>query len=83
MEKKTKILEPSLRVDFSEEGFILKSQTMQSVFDLAKRASKSNANVLLKGERGTEKEKIARLIHSHSDRSSGPFITISLSLIHI
>ncbi len=47
---------------------------MRSVFGVLERASRSNAPVLFLGESGTGKELMARGVHDHSPRRSGPFV---------
>ena len=41
------------------------------------QASRSDAKILLTGESGVGKEVVARLVHRHSARSSGPFVAIN------
>jgi two-component system, NtrC family, response regulator AtoC len=48
--------------------------------DRVARAS-SNATVLIQGETGSGKELMARYLHAHSARASGPFIDINCSAI--
>jgi two-component system, NtrC family, response regulator AtoC len=48
--------------------------------DKVARAS-SNATVLIQGETGSGKELMARYLHAHSARASGPFIDINCSAI--
>ncbi len=56
---------------------VAKSAAMQRVIELAKRAAKVDAPVLLTGETGAGKERIARLIHEASHRAPGPFIPVN------
>jgi DNA-binding NtrC family response regulator len=62
-------------------GIVAKSVGMQQVVDLARRVAKVDATVLVAGESGAGKERIARLVHDESARSSGPFIAINCGAI--
>jgi two-component system nitrogen regulation response regulator GlnG len=57
------------------------SSAMQEIFKTIGRVAKSDATVLIEGESGTGKELIARAIHSHSSRWSGPFVALNCSAI--
>ncbi|HVS65224.1 MAG TPA: sigma-54-dependent Fis family transcriptional regulator [Thermoanaerobaculia bacterium] len=62
-------------------GIVAKSPRMQQVVELAKRVAKVDATVLITGESGVGKERIARLLHDESSRSSGPFIAVNCGAI--
>jgi transcriptional regulator with PAS, ATPase and Fis domain len=62
-------------------GIIAKSLKMQQVVDLAMRIAKVDAPVLITGESGVGKERIARLVHAESTRTEGPFIAVNCSAI--
>jgi two-component system nitrogen regulation response regulator GlnG len=54
---------------------------MQDMFRAIGRLSHSAATVLITGESGTGKELVARALHRHSPRSSGPFIALNTAAI--
>jgi two-component system response regulator HydG len=62
-------------------GIVAKSPAMEELVDLARRVAKFDATVLITGESGSGKERIARLIHEESTRSTGPFIAINCGAI--
>jgi transcriptional regulator with PAS, ATPase and Fis domain len=49
---------------------------MQRVFELIKKASEVDSNVLIEGESGTGKELMARAIHMNSARKKAVFLAI-------
>jgi two-component system, NtrC family, nitrogen regulation response regulator GlnG len=57
------------------------SAAMQEIFKTIGRLANSDATVLIEGESGTGKELIARAIHVHSPRWSGPFVALNCSAI--
>jgi two-component system nitrogen regulation response regulator GlnG len=54
---------------------------MQDVFRAIGRLSQSNVTVMITGESGTGKELVARALHKHSQRASGPFVAINTAAI--
>ena len=62
-------------------GMVAKSPTMRQVMDLARRVAKVDATVLITGESGVGKERIARLVHDESTRAAGPFIAVNCGAI--
>ncbi len=54
---------------------------MQEVFRAIGRLARSKITVLINGESGTGKELVARALHRHSPRGSGPFIALNMAAI--
>jgi DNA-binding NtrC family response regulator len=53
-----------------------KSPVMAELFDLVERVSPSDVNVLILGESGVGKERIAKLIHEKGARREHPFVVV-------
>jgi len=62
-------------------GIVAKSARMQNVVELTRRVAKVDATVLITGESGVGKERIARLVHDESTRAAGPFIAVNCGAI--
>lgn len=54
---------------------------MQDVFRAIGRLSQSNVTVMITGESGSGKELVARALHKHSTRATGPFVAINTAAI--
>jgi DNA-binding NtrC family response regulator len=63
------------------ENIVAQSAEMQEVLAVVERVAPTNSTVLLGGESGVGKDMIARAIHQHSRRASGPFIKINCTAI--
>ncbi|SFH05832.1 PAS domain S-box-containing protein [Desulfotomaculum arcticum] len=71
-----------LRRKFIEqENVVIKSTSMKEVMEISLRLAQVDSTVLLLGESGVGKEVVAKTIHKHSKRSSGPFITVNCGAI--
>ncbi|MGD8859739.1 MAG: sigma-54 dependent transcriptional regulator [Myxococcales bacterium] len=57
------------------------SEPMDGVRRLVQLASQTNTTVLLRGDTGTGKSHIARLIHRHSPRADRPFVTVDCAAL--
>lgn len=66
---------------FLFEDIIGQSQAIKISKEKAKRAAKSNSNVLIEGDTGTGKEMFAQAIHKESSREEGPFIAINCAAL--
>jgi two-component system, NtrC family, response regulator HydG len=62
-------------------GIVAKSLAMRQVVDLARRVAKVDSTVLITGESGAGKERIARLVHDESTRAGGAFIAVNCGAI--
>ena len=66
---------------YAYDNIVAQSDKMQAVLALVERVAPTNSTVLLGGESGVGKDLIARAIHEHSQRASGPFIKINSTAI--
>ncbi|GIX49557.1 MAG: sigma-54-dependent Fis family transcriptional regulator [Candidatus Tectimicrobiota bacterium] len=74
----------ALRQHLEQQGFedmLGTSPQMQEVFNTVRKVAATDAPVLIMGESGTGKEMVARAIHRHSRRRSGPFVAINCGAI--
>jgi DNA-binding NtrC family response regulator len=60
---------------------VTRSETMNHVIAMGKKAAGSTIPVLIEGESGVGKELIARAIHGSSERSARPFVTVNCGAI--
>lgn len=68
-------------LESSEYEIIGESEKMIEIMKAVGRIANSDSVVLIEGESGTGKDLIARAIHTHSPRSSAPFIPVNCSAI--
>src|SRR3569623_278432 len=75
------------RIRHSREGrltfkdIVTRSEAMQNVLAMGKKAAASAIPVLIEGESGVGKELVARAIHGSSERASKPFVTVNCGAI--
>ncbi|CDG19815.1 Nitrogen regulation protein NR(I) [Xenorhabdus poinarii G6] len=70
---------PQLPVSVSD--MIGEAPSMQEVYRIIGRLSRSSISVLINGESGTGKELVAHALHRHSPRASNPFIALNMAAI--
>src|SRR5687767_10036145 len=80
-------VEESQREEVAEERatevpeMLGQAPAMQDVFRAIGRLSQSMVTVMITGESGSGKELVARALHNHSPRASGPFVAINTAAI--
>jgi DNA-binding NtrC family response regulator len=57
------------------------SPEMKRIFDTIAKTAPTQGRVLITGPNGTGKELVARALHQHSKRASGPFIKVNCAAI--
>jgi two-component system, NtrC family, response regulator HydG len=62
-------------------GIVAQSEGMKRVLDLARRVAKVDSTVLITGESGVGKERIARFIHDESMRTGQAFLAINCGAV--
>ncbi len=64
-----------------DDRVVASDPASRNLFALAARVAQTDTTVLLTGESGVGKEIVARYIHNHSARRSGPFVAINCAAI--
>ncbi len=63
------------------EGMIATSKPMLELFERARRVARTGYPVLIQGQSGTGKERLARAIHQMGDRSERPLVIVDCGAI--
>jgi DNA-binding NtrC family response regulator len=80
LEHQRALARAALKVE-EPKGLIVRSAAMRQLVDLARRVAQVDSTVLITGESGSGKERIARLVHEESTRSAGPYIAVNCGAI--
>jgi DNA-binding NtrC family response regulator len=62
-------------------GLLSKNPGMHAVFALVARAARSTSTVLIEGETGTGKERVARALHRATRGRDGPLVAVSCAAV--
>lgn len=81
LQEENRSLREALGKRYEFKSIIARSPKMQEALAVVDRVAPTNSTVLLGGESGVGKDMVARAIHQHSRRSSGPFIKINCAAI--
>jgi len=72
---------PPTAPQVDEEELVGPSDAMRTIQKMIGLVTDSDATVLITGETGTGKELVARAIHRHGRRASGPFVAVNCAAI--
>src|SRR5579872_4176714 len=81
LREENRSLREALGRRYEYKNIVARSDKMQAVLSLVERVAPSNSTVLIGGESGVGKDLVARAIHEHSQRASGPFVKINSTAI--
>ena len=71
------IVEGRFGVDPRLGDFVSSSPAMQAFMNVVERIATSDSSLLIMGETGVGKERLARAIHAEGRRSEGPFVAVN------
>ncbi len=81
MKQENRTLKEKISKMMQDQEMIGVSPAMKRVFRMVERAAETDATVLLEGESGTGKSRIARMIHRWSDRKDRPFVSVNCAAL--
>ncbi len=81
LREENRSLREALGKRYEYKNIVARSAKMQEVLATVERVAPTNSTILLAGESGVGKDLIARAIHQHSRRASGPFVKINCTAI--
>ncbi len=64
------------------EQLIGRSLVMETIYDTVRQVAPTRATVLIEGESGTGKELVARALHSLSNRTKAPYVTVHCAALN-
>jgi len=71
----------TLAGSFDRVGIRGNSRAIREVLDIASKAARTDATVLVRGESGTGKELLARVIQRNSRRADKPFVSVNCAAL--
>jgi len=80
-DKIQKVQKSAPKTKKSSSGFLGKSKALSKVLNIADKAAKTDASMLLLGQSGVGKEVFASYIHKNSPRAKKPFVAINMAAI--
>ncbi len=81
LEAENQRLRNALKKKFKPDNIVGNSKPMQEVFKLIEKVSRSRTTVLILGESGVGKERVAHAIHYNSPNSAEPFIIFNCAAL--
>ncbi len=80
-EREMDIVQQKVASLIADQNFVVRSEAMRDVLEMASRVAPLETTVLVTGESGTGKEFIVKLIHEHSNRASGPIVSVNCAAL--
>jgi Nif-specific regulatory protein len=74
-------LHEELRDKFKPKSIVGNSKVMRHVYYLIEKVCRTNTTVLILGESGVGKERVAHAIHYNSGRADGPFVKVNCAAL--
>jgi Nif-specific regulatory protein len=74
-------LHDELKIRYGPKTIIGTSQVMQNIYGMIEKVCRTNATVLILGESGVGKERVAHAIHYNSSCASGPYIIVNCAAL--
>lgn len=74
-------LHDELRIRYAPQNMIGNSKAIQSIYASINKVSKTNITVLVLGESGVGKERVASAIHYQSNRANKPLVTVNCAAL--
>lgn len=81
LEAENRRLLNALKEKFKPDNIIGNSKPMQEVYKLIEKVRRSRTTVLILGESGVGKERVAHAIHYNSPNSAGPFVIFNCAAL--
>ncbi len=74
-------LKTALAEHFDVQSLVCRSRAMHSLIEMLKTVAPSEATVLITGESGIGKERIAKILHANSARRTKPFVAVNCAAL--
>jgi formate hydrogenlyase transcriptional activator len=81
LDRENTLLREEIRQIKRETRYLAESPAMRAVMERVRLVAPSSTTVLVRGETGTGKEGLARLVHEFSPRFNAPFVAVNLGAI--
>jgi formate hydrogenlyase transcriptional activator len=81
LDRENTLLKDEIRQIRRDARYIAESPSMRAVLERVRLAAPSGTTVLIRGETGTGKEGLARMVHDLSPRFGAPFVTVNLGAL--